>query len=195
MKFICTDKNNDISEVSYTRMAKKKKKGMNFIPACSVPLQQRNELGYVIFQKKLIRAFRADRQQGGEGYWKVDENTKIQRDRVVFQRQSRADVIFVVPLSIKVQIYFPGMSAECFVKAVFDVSSTISHCRAQRGPGVGRRPTMAEGNFPVIYLTTKVRKGGKIHSLKSSGRYTETSFCQQEKRLACSADDNASPAE
>lgn len=26
MKFICTDKNNDISEVSYTRMAKKKKK-------------------------------------------------------------------------------------------------------------------------------------------------------------------------
>lgn len=123
-----------------------------------------------------------------EGYWKADENTKIRRDRVVFQRQSRADVIFVVPLSIKVWIYFPGMSAECFVKAVFDVSSTISYCR---GPGVGRRPTMAEGNFPVIYLTTKVRKGGKIHSLKSSGRYsaTETSFCQQEKRFACLADD------
>lgn len=87
------------------------------------------------------------------------------------------------------------MSAECFVKAVFDVSSTISHCRAQRGPGIGRRPTMAEGNFPVIYLTTKVRKGGKIHSLKSSGRYsaTETSFLSTREEVRVL--DNTSPTE
>lgn len=32
MKFICTDKNNDISEVSYMRMAKKKKKRNEFYP-------------------------------------------------------------------------------------------------------------------------------------------------------------------